>query len=593
MTKKPIKAMKRINTVGQLIKGIRNGYQNPHALNHYDGEKWQPLSTEELLKEVKYLTLFLNQRNVKKGDMVGILSQPSTHWSIADLAILCCGGVCVPLFSNISEDNFIFETNQTHLNTIFVGGFNEWSRIKQHREQFHTAICLDDKECDISGISYNKALEIGKEIDQVQPQLFEKLIDSLQPDDLATIIYTSGSTGIPKGAMHTHASITALLHDDLLQWNTAKDRYLSILPLPHVFARCMNFCMLYWGISIYYYNDLKNLGFAFQSVRPTIFSAVPRVLEKVYNKMVMKIANMSGIIKTVIKWAFDLAHQNDTNKPIQRFFANLILYRSLKKALGGEMRVLISGGAPLNPYLYQFYINIGVPVYEGYGQTEACPISINPYKKIKIGTVGTALKSYEVKTDSEGELLVRGAPLMKGYYNNPEITARTIDKEGWLHTGDKASIDEKGYITIAGRIQELFKSSTGEMIAPIPIEQALAKIPFVDVAMIIARNHKFVSCLLVPDFEVLQMLKIQHKQERLSDIDFLQTSYIKQEMEKHLERINRHLSHWEQIRAYRFIPDHLSVETGELTPSMKPRREVLEKKYKELIDSIYPEEVHV
>lgn len=586
--------LQKVYTVGELIKEIRKGPKNPKALNNYEDGNWISYSTDDYLKEIRYLSLFLHKRGVKKGDMVGLIAVSSSHWTIADLAIISCGGVTVPLFANISEDNFMFETNQTHIKTVFVGGYPQWDRIKEHKEQFDTAICLDDKQCDISGISYNQAIKIGEALDKEQPDLYEKLIDSHKPEDIATIIYTSGSTGIPKGAIHTHRSLTALMHENLFQWDHNHDRYLNVLPLAHVFARCLNLHLLYWGISIYYFNDVKTFAVACQTIHPTIIAAVPRILEKIYTKMVTSVAKEGGFSGCIAQWAFDLANQEYDSiwKTLFHPIAEALVYRKLRDAIGGNVRVLISGGAPLNPHLHHFFLEIGLPVYEGWGQTEACPISISPLK-IKVGTVGVALDTYTVITDENSELLVKGPAVMNGYFDNKEATAKAIDKDGWLHTGDKGVIDEEGYIRIIGRLKEFFKSSTGEMITPVPIEQALSKAPFVDLAMIIADNRRFVSCLLIPDFEVLHMLKVQQKQENVPDEEFLNSAYIKEETNKFIERINQHLSHWEQVRAYRFIPKQLSVETGELTPSMKPRREILENRYKDLIDSIYVEEDNV
>jgi len=317
---------------------------------------------------------------------------------------------------------------------------------------------------------------------------------------------------------------------------------------------------------------------------------VPRLLEKIYSKIVAKLTQTRFIQKALVMWALELAESGsfaDHRRGPLCFLADAILYKSLRKALGGNLRFVISGGAPLNADLCRFFINIGVPVYEGWGMTEGCPIAVNKIGSCKIGTVGQPYGANRVRVSPEGELLVSGPVVMKGYYLNSEATAATFDENGWLKTGDKGIIDEDGFITIVGRIKELLKTSKGEYIAPIPLEQALCQQRLVDMAVVIADGRSSTTCLLYPDFEAVDSLKQKHKLSHLTNEEFLDAPFIRQEMDLFLEKLNQGLNKWEQIHAYRFISHPPTIESGELTPSMKIRRDVVIKKYQYLIDSMY------
>ncbi|MGK5595654.1 MAG: AMP-dependent synthetase/ligase [Parachlamydiaceae bacterium] len=584
--------MKQVFTVSEFLKEIR-ACSNEKALSTYVGDHWESLSTQEYTTQIRYLALALLKLGVKKGDRVGIIAQPSARWAIADLAIMVIGAVSVPLFANISEENFYYELRQTEVRIVFVGGQEQWQRYEESKDLFKLAIGLEDAPDHSQKIlSFESVLENGKELDAALPDLYERVASSIRPEDLATIIYTSGSTGVPKGAEHTHSSLFSLLYVDLFQWDRVNDRYLSILPLAHVFGRVLNLITLYWGISTYYYNDYKNLGNACQELHPTILVVVPRILEKVYAKMVATIQEADLMKRAIGQWAFDLANQEQESfwKHLFHPIAEKLVYSSLLEALGGKLRVVLSGGAALNPQLCHFFRDIGVPIYEGWGLTEACPLTVNLPNQVKIGSIGLPIPSIEVKLNKEGEILIKGPNVMRGYYKNPGATAEAIDAEGWFHTGDQGQIDDNGFVSIVGRSKELYKTSTGEMIAPIPIEQALCKAPFIDMALILADKRKFVAALLFPNFEILRVLKENQNQSHLSDDEFLKSIYIKDEMEKLLNKINGHLNHWEQVHAYRFIAQPLSIEAGELTPSMKIRREVIEKKFAYLIDAMFEED---
>ena len=350
--------------------------------------------------------------------------------------------------------------------------------------------------------------------------------------------------------------------------------------------------MIAWGASIYYSNDYKNLGMICREVKPTAIVVVPRLLEKVYAKMADQVHYSDGIKRILGEWAFKLAKSDRCTflQKILRPIADFLVFKKLRGALGGKIRIVISGGAALNPMLQSFFDAIGVPIYEGWGLTEACPVCVNIPGQKRLGSVGHPLHDQAIMISPQGEILIKGTLVTQGYYKHPELTAPAIDKEGWLHTGDRGSIDADGFLTISGRIKELYKTSTGEYVAPVPIEQAIGRYPLIDMSMIVADGKKFTSCLLFANLEVVAKIKAQRKVENMSDEAFLESDYIKGEMDRHIADVNKHLNHWEQVHAYCFILDPLTVQSGELTPSMKIRREVVAKKYKKIIDEMYNEE---
>ncbi len=584
--------MKPLETVIELLHHIERSYDNPNALNSKEDGVWNAVSTVIFLAEVKRLALGLRQLGLKPGDTVAILAPAGPRWSMADLAIIAAGGVTVPLFSNLSQEHFIYEVEQTEAKVIFTAGSEQWHLIHDQKNRFDLVIALDDAKHAEVTYSYSELIQMGHQLLLEDPEAFDKLGATAKPDDLATIVYTSGSTGHPKGAELTQRALFRLLNVDPFNWDSAHDRYLSVLPLPHIFPRVLNFIMIAWGVSVYYQNDTKQVAQACQEVHPTLMIVVPRLLQKVYAAMAAKVGQAKFLKRKVGNWAFDLANseKDGTLRQLLHPLADKIVYSTLRKALGGSFRVIISGGAPLNPHLCHFFLEIGLPIYEGWGMTESCPITVNRIGRRKVGSVGPVLDRLEVKTSEEGELLVRGENVMRGYFKNPVASEQALDADGWLHTGDKGTIDEEGFVTIVGRMDEIYKTSTGKKIAPVPIEQELCKAPLIDMALVIGEGRNYNTVLLFPDPHVLKTLKEAQKQSERGDQEFLDGPFVHNLMETLLNEINKHLDHWEQIRKHRFVAQPLSIEAGELTPTLKIRREVVQQKYNPEIEAMYAEE---
>ena len=572
--------MEKTFTIAELLRLIERDYHKDKAIGEMVGNRWVYVSHRELLDEIKAMALYLHSIGIKKGDMVGILATSGIRWVIADLAIMACGGVSIPLFANISNENFLFECEQTNVKTVFILGAEAWKMYALHPDQFETVISMDvTKE---KAVTYEQAIEIGRAQNQ---KLFDELLDQQKPDDLATIVYTSSSTGIPKGVMLTHKNILFIGATNFMKFDET-DRFLSVLPLAHIYQRICTLWLLRWNIGIYFLNDPKNIDAALHEIKPTMTAFVPRVIEKIYTRILLELEKEGCLTRTIGHWAFQLALDPDFQHRLFHAVADKIVYQKIRDAFGGKLKFIVCGSSALDPVLVQFFHHIGIPIIEGYGMTEMMVISANRPDHFKIGSVGLPCPDVEIKISPEGEILIKSGGVMQGYYKNPRATQHALE-DGWLHTGDKGVIDNEGFLTIVGRTNEIVKTSTGEWIALVPLEKELAKAPFVEYAMVVAEHEKFVSALIFPNFDVLHALKGSQHLTHISDEEYLRGDYIKREMDKLIEVINAHHNHWEQIHAYAFILTPPTIEGGELTPTSKLRREKIIHKYEDLIKGMY------
>jgi len=574
--------MNEWRTVADIIHQLET-FDNPHALNDPSGDHWISLSSKEAVNRIKYLTLALEDLNIKKGDCIGLMASPCSAWMIVSLALLAKGAVVVPLFPNISEENFLLEVDETKMKKIFVRHLQPIPILDQHMDLFEKIIEFNELE---------EIYKKGEKKAEENPKGFETLLRELKENDLCTIIYTSATTGAPKGVMLGQVNLVKHMYDLPIKVITEK-RYLNVIPLAHIFGYILNFMILCGGGALYFASDPKNFLHDCATVHPTITAIVPRFLEKFYLGLNEKIGSLKGINKWIGQTAIKVAYSDKPGWVYRLFFPfwDKYVYSKVRESFGGSMELVISGSAPLNPQLNHFFQNIGVPVREGWGLTEACPVTVNPLEPHlnKVGTVGIPYDGWKIKIAPDGEVLVKGSGVMKGYLKPADPDAKLIDGEGWLHTGDKGSLDADGYLKIEGRMKEIFKTSTGEWVAPVPIEQLICQAPYIEMAMVVAEGRKFASALLFPNYEYLAKLKNENMASHLSDEEFLETPEMQQKVADHIEKINEHLNHWEQVHAFRFITKPPSIEEGELTPSLKLRREIIQKKYQHLIDEMYAE----
>ena len=598
MHSKIFEDIKKVNSYADLYRQILTTYSNPTALNYFQDGDWKNISSEDMVGTIRHLALGLRYLGLKRGDTVGLMAPTTPRWVMIDFAIILAGGVTVPFFNNISESNFAFQTQDAATKFFIIEGHEDYEQNKAELAKVNTIIRLDELESieiEENGkeqriLDWEGILTVGKQIELNGPGHFDEVLNEIEASDLATIIYTSGSTGVPKGVELSHSNLISQVRGALERMRSVGtlERALTCLPTAHVFERMIVTYYVSSDISCYFTDDITQVADRAKSVRPQIMTMVPRLLEKIYEKMISKVKSASFIQSSIGKFAFGIAFRNkdfirDTMLPIM----DAVVYKKLRSALGGELKCLISGGAPLNPSLAKFFSNVGVPIYQGYGLTEASPvIACNYPGASKIGSVGPAFPGVEVKLTDDGEVICKGPNVMLGYHNSPEATAKVL-KDGWLYTGDRGKIDEDGFLTITGRIKEFLKTSNGKYISPIPIEQALCKSLLVEMAMVVAEGKKYPSCLLFLSQDELKKRKEKLKSRFKSMDDFLSSESIKNEIEELINKVNRKLNRWEQIQKFELVPHPISVETGELTPTMKIKRFAVSDKYQELIDSMY------
>ncbi|MDA9230972.1 long-chain fatty acid--CoA ligase [Rickettsiales bacterium] len=567
-----------------LIKYQDKYYQNPKAFNFLHKNKWQKLSNQEFYNDIKKSTLSLKNFGLKKDMGLGIIANSSPIWLIMNFAIISNRAFSVPIFANISKKNLLFQIQDANIKFFFCDSKENLDILLRSKVKFKKIITFGFKNRikNENIIDFKELLKIGKDLEKNNEKSYENLVKKIQEDDIATIIYTSGSTGNPKGVEITHKNLITQIKSTKKTFpKINKDNIaLSCLPLAHIFENMVINFYIYQGVTIYFADDPKNVGNLLKEVQPHVMTIVPRILEKTYSKINEKIANNSLIQRIIGNFALNFALKSNPNsKNILKCLFYWLVYRKISNSLGGNIKMLICGGAALNQDLEKFFNNIGVKIFTGYGLTETSPvIAVNNTKFNKIGTVGLPFPEVKVKI-VDGELLTKSDCVMKGYHNNAEKTKAIITKDGWLKTGDLAVIENDGAIRIIGRKKELFKTAGGKYVSPVPIEQKLMQYcPFLSAALIIAEGKKFVSCLFFIDSEIIKS-KIKNHQDK--------EKIIENDLKNIISKLNKELNQWERIRKFQVIFDELSIEGGEITPSMKLKRNIIEDKYQNLIDDIY------
>jgi long-chain acyl-CoA synthetase len=577
---------KDIKHFAALYHHIKSLPENNTFLNHKESDNWKTYSEADFITSVRYLTLAFEAEGWR-GKQIAIAIAPSGYWLLIDYALMLSGAVSVPLFTNISSKNLRFQISDADLHTVFTQT-DEQEKIILEADS--TIRCIDIDTTDPNRKSLNSFIETGKDIDKGSPDKFDAILSRITPDDLVTIVYTSGTSGFPKGVELTHFNLISQLKDTSLKYKLygKTDKAMSLLPLAHIFERMVMHYYLSKGISVYFADDVRNIGNLLREIHPTIMTVVPRLLEKVCFKMHQKAMSGNPVKKLIAMIAFQNATHKAAYSPkswIDKLM-DKIVYQKLRDSLGGKLRMMISGGAPLADGLYRFFLNIGMPLYQGYGLTESSPvICANAPGANKVGSCGQHFEHTEVKIDKNNELFARGPGIMKRYHNNPEGTRETIDNEGWLRTGDLAVMDDEGYISITGRSKELSKTSTGEYIETHFIEHLLMVSGWFDHVLIVGNNRPFVAALLMTDANAVKEFAKKHG---LKDIKKVVTSKrFTHNIKRLITKINKKLNHWEKIREFHLITERLSIENGDLTPSMKLARDHVENRFHDEIENLY------
>ncbi|GAB1857434.1 AMP-dependent synthetase/ligase [Flavobacteriaceae bacterium MHTCC 0001] len=576
-------------------------YQLEHKPNNaalvtkYDG-KWVKTSTQEYLNKANALSRALLKLGVKKDDKIAVISSTNrTEWNIVDIGVLQVGAQNIPIYPTICAEDYEYVIN--HSESIYCFVSDEEVLQKVNKIKKNTGIKEVYSFDQIEGCKhYSELLELGK--DNSNQSDVEARKNEVKPDDLATIIYTSGTTGKPKGVMLSHWNITSNALDSAsrVPLKSGENKVLSFLPICHVFERVLIYIYQHAGTSIYFAEALDKIGDNAKEIKPNMMSVVPRLLEKVYDKIMDRAENLTGIKKALFYWALGLGEiwepykKNGAWYEFKLKIANKLIFNKWRAALGGELHTMVSGSAALQPRLARIFGAAGMQVMEGYGLTETSPvISVGKYAKnmYKVGTVGIPIPNVDVKIAEDGEILIKGPNVMQGYYKDPEKTA-SVMTGGYFHTGDKGEIDADGFLKITGRKKEMFKTSGGKYIIPTLLENELKQSRFIEQIMVIGEGEKMPAALIQPNFEFVQEW-VEHKNHNIgTSFEAIASSEIVQErIQKEVDKCNKKFGKWEQIKKFEITPEEWSIDSGHLTPTMKMKRDIIKKMYANLIENIY------
>lgn len=559
-----------------------------------DGE-WLHYSRDFLRDSAIYLSIALNNRGLHPHDSVSIIAPSSPEWFIADIATQINHAQVAPLFPNISSENFKFQCDDSGAQILFVNTVEELDApLHEFLGRFKLVICIDKKSTlPENGIYWNNLIDEGKELAESNRYYswVDDQIQSIRPDDLFSIIYTSGSLGSPKGVDLSQRNMLAQIQNlvELFPLDSQEDACLTILPVAHILERMAVYFYMLNGVRIYFGDTPKNVATMLTEVHPTVMIVVPRILERLYESMTIIGDKAKGPKRMVIQSAIKLAKISEPGKKrtlMQRVYDRLV-YRRMRDALGGKFKLIVSGSCALNKSILRFLLNIGLPVYEGYGMTECSPVvSANCPKVSKAGTIGKPLSQLEVKIGDNSEIWVKGDSVFVGYHNDPVTNKRVFTEDGFFKTGDQGFFDSEDFLNFTGRIKELLKTSTGKYVCPSPIELEISRHPVIEQALVIANNRKFASAVVWLNPEGARRL-LKFQKEEFSVEKALQSARVHEAINRHIARINKKLNHWEQIRKWTLIGDELTVESGLLTPTLKIRRKVAEEVYSQQIEAMY------
>ncbi len=569
---------------------------NPSALvTKYNG-KWESTSTQEYIDKANTISRALLRLEINKNDKIAVISTTNrTEWNIMDIGILQTGAQNIPIYPTISAEDYEYVLN--HSESIYCFVSDEEVLEKVRKVQANTKIKEVYSFDHIEGCKhYSELFELGK--DESNQSEVEARKDAVKPSDLATIIYTSGTTGKPKGVMLSHWNITsnALDSSPRVPLKEGENRVLSFLPICHIFERVLIYVYQYAGTSIYFAEGIDKIGENAKEIKPNLMSVVPRLLEKVFDKIMLKGEDLTGIKKGLFFWAVRLGERwepygsNGAWYEFQLKIANKLIFSKWREALGGELGTMVSGSAALQPRLARIFGAANMRIMEGYGLTETSPVvSVGLYKNkmYKVGTVGKTIDNVEVKIAEDGELLIKGPNVMLGYYKDPEKTASVMTGE-YFHTGDKGEIDADGFLKITGRKKEMFKTSGGKYVIPPLLENDMKQSLFIEQIMVVGEGEKMPAALIQPNFDFIRDW-IDHKQNGVgkSEAEIANSELVIKRIQKEIDKYNKNFGKWEQIKRFELTPDIWSIDAGHLTPTMKMKRSVIREKYDTLYEKIY------
>jgi len=568
------------------------------ALASKENGTWKKYSTAQYVEISTNISYGLLQLGIKKGDKIATITFNRPEWNFLDIAIMQIGAIHVPIYPTISESDYQYILLHAEVKMVFVAG---WELLRKIEHLLPSIPSLNEKEMvytfrDLRGYKHlNEIIELGRA--NPSSAYLEQIKASINTDDVATMIYTSGTTGTPKGVMLSHKNILSnVMGVAPIPPIGHQSKALSFLPLCHIYERMLIYTWQYLGVSIYYAESLATIAENIKEVKPDIITTVPRLLEKIYDKILLNGKKLKFPKRQLFFWANSLALQYNIDTPngwwysIKLKIARKLVLRKWKAALGGNIKTIVSGGASIQPRLIKVFWASEMPVLEGYGLTETSPvIAVSSFFKngVKIGTVGQILPGVNVKIASDGEILCKGANVMVGYYKEPALTADVIDSDGWFHTGDLGQIELEGQLKITGRKKELFKTAFGKYIVPTIIENKFAESPYIDAIMVVGENQKYAAALIVPDFIQLRNWCSRKNIEYSTNEEMVKNAEVLKKFKKEVSLYNKSFGETEQVRNFSLIGYEWTVQTGELTPTLKLRRKFIMSHYSKIIESLF------
>ncbi|RZJ28171.1 MAG: long-chain fatty acid--CoA ligase [Flavobacterium sp.] len=577
-------------------------YQQKHypqkdaLVTKYNGV-WTPTSTEEYIDKSNAISRALLRMGIKKDDKIAVISSANrTEWNIMDIGVLQTGAQNVPIYPTISEADYEYVLNHSESQYCFVSDAEVLRKVNLIRANVPALKEIYSFD-EIPGCkNWKELLELGE--DNSNQQEVEARKNDVKPTDLATIIYTSGTTGRPKGVMLSHQNIVSnvLGSEKKIPFVAGNTRALSFLPICHIFERMVLYLYQFYGVSVYFAESIDKLSDNLKEAKPNVITAVPRLLEKVYDSIYAKGTQLTGIKKKLFFWAIEIGLKyepygaNGFWYEFQLSIARKLIFSKWREGLGGNLNLMVSGSAALQPRLARIFAAAGIPVVEGYGLTETSPvIAVNDMRNhgFKVGTVGKIIEDVEVKIAADGEILCKGPNVMMGYYRDPEKTAEAI-KDGYFHTGDIGEIDSEGFLKITDRKKEMFKTSGGKYIAPQLIENAMKQSRFIEQIMVVGDGEKMPGAFIQPNFQFCrEWAKLHNVDIGQTNAEIASNEKIKERINAEVEQLNEKFGNWEKVKRFELTPDVWSIEGGHLTPTMKLKRKIVLEKYRDLYAKIY------
>jgi len=581
-----------------ILDNLKKNNNKPDILAAKRDGQWVTFSVDEYIQNALFFSYGLLAKGFKKGDKIATVSNNRPEWNFVDMGMSMIGVIHVPIYPTIGEDEYKYILDHCDAKLLIVSDkalYNKLSPIAKKIRRLKEVYSFNM----IEGVNHwSEITELGEKEKTIQKEKFLKIKSSITTDDVVSIIYTSGTTGMPKGVMLTHknflSNVAATAHNYEL---SNKDKALSFLPLCHVFERMVNYLYQYIGVSIYYAESLGTIARDLKDIRASIFTTVPRVIERIYDKLVTKGNDLDASKKKVFFWAMHLGEKYNVQGRLNPIYAaklkmaRKLVFSKWQEAFGGKLRLIISGGAALQPRLSRLFFAAGIPLMEGYGLTETSPViavnHINTPGNLYIGSVGPVLDNVTVKIDDDGEILVKGPNVMKGYYKNEKATKEVIDDEGWFHTGDIGKLIKGKFLAITDRKKEMFKLSSGKYIAPQAIENLFKESNFIEQLMVIGESEKFASAIISPNFEHLHSWAHENKIHFRDNKELVQNEKVKALYQKEVNKFNKLVGKHEEIKRFRLVCEPWTSASGELSPTLKLRRRVLYKKYANILREIY------